>query len=107
MLTTRFTKLISCSIPIQQAGLGTLANPHLAAAVTNAGGLGMVSVTGGMPDDIAKWLDTAREKTWGAVGANFVIPLVDPATLHKCVMAAAARARVVDFFYADPDPALV
>ncbi len=53
MLSARFTKLVGCSVPIQQAGLGTLANPRLAATVTNAGGLGMVSVAGGTPDEIA------------------------------------------------------
>jgi NAD(P)H-dependent flavin oxidoreductase YrpB (nitropropane dioxygenase family) len=107
MLATRFTQLVGCSIPIQQAGLGTLANPRLAAAVTNAGGLGMVSLSGATPDQIAVSLDAAREKGSGAIGANFVLPLVDPATVHECVATAAARARVVDFFYADPDPALI
>ncbi len=107
MLTTRFTEMVGCSVPIQQAGLGTLANPRLAAAVTNAGGLGMVSVSGGTPDEIAKWLDTAREKTSGPIGANIVLHFMDPATLQDCVATAAARARVVDFFYAEPDPALI
>jgi len=40
MLTTRFTELVGCSVPIQQAGMGRgIASPRLAAAVTNAGGL--------------------------------------------------------------------
>ena len=43
MLTTRFTQLVGCSVPIQQAGMGGLANPSLAAAVTNAGGLGIMA----------------------------------------------------------------
>lgn len=46
MLTTRFTELVGCSVPIQQAGMGSHANPRLAAAVANTGGLGMVSVYG-------------------------------------------------------------
>ena len=33
MLTTRFTELVGCSVPIQQAGMGDLATPGLAAAV--------------------------------------------------------------------------
>jgi len=107
MLTTRFTKLVGCSVPIQQAGMGSLSNPRLAAAITNAGGLCMLSVAGGTPDEIAKWLDKVREKTSGAIGANFLIGFVDPALAHKCVAAAASRARVVDFFYAEPDPALI
>ena len=107
MLTTRFTQLVGCSVPIQQAGMGSLTNPHLAAAITSAGGLGMLSVAGGSPDDIAKWLDTTREKTSGPIGANFVLELVDPASAAQCVKEAAARARVVDFFYTEPNPALI
>ena len=44
MLTTRFTELVGCSVPIQQAGMGSHANPRLAAAVANAGGLGTICV---------------------------------------------------------------
>ena len=42
MLTTRFTQLIGCTVPIQQAGMGQVAPPELAAAVSEAGGLGML-----------------------------------------------------------------
>jgi len=38
MLATRFTQLVGCSIPIQQAPIGGLANADLAATVSNAGG---------------------------------------------------------------------
>jgi nitronate monooxygenase len=107
MLTTRFTQLVGCSAPIQQAGMGTLSSPALAAAVSNAGGLGMVSVAGQTTGLIEKWLDATREKTSGAIGANFLMPFVDPADAHECVAAAAARARVIDFFYGEPDPALI
>jgi NAD(P)H-dependent flavin oxidoreductase YrpB (nitropropane dioxygenase family) len=107
MLTTRFTELVGCSVPIQQAGMGGLANPNLAAAVTNAGGLGMVTVAGGTLDEIARWLDTTRAKTSGPIGANFLLHIVDPAEAPKYVATAAARAKVVDFFYTDPDPALI
>ena len=107
MLTTRFTKLVNCSVPIQQAGMGGLATPNLAAAVTNAGGLGMVSVYGCPLDEIIRTLDKTRAKTSGAIGANFIMRFVDPTLAHESVAAAAARAKVVDFFYTDPDPALI
>jgi len=44
MLETTFTKLVGCSVPIQQAGMGGAATPELAAAVSDAGGLGMVNM---------------------------------------------------------------
>ena len=44
MLTTRFTELVGCTVPIQQAGMGSYAPPPPVPAVGAAGGLGMVSV---------------------------------------------------------------
>jgi nitronate monooxygenase len=107
MLSTRFTELVGCTVPIQQAGMGDLANPRLAAAVADAGGLGMVSVYGYPPDLIADVLDRLRHQTAGCIGANFIMLFVDPDQAHECVAAAASKVRVVDFFHTDPDAALV
>ena len=107
MLTTRFTHLVGCTVPIQQAPIGGCATPRLAAAVADAGGLGMVSVTGDPPDVVAAQLDQARQLSAGPIGAHFFLLMVDPASAPESVAAAAERAPVVDFFYADPDPALV
>src|SRR3989442_10713408 len=49
MLLTRFTELLGCTVPLQQAGMGKIASPALAAAVADAGGLGMVSGIGAAP----------------------------------------------------------
>jgi NAD(P)H-dependent flavin oxidoreductase YrpB (nitropropane dioxygenase family) len=87
--------------------MAALATPRLAAAVANAGGLGMVSVYGRTPAAIAATLDEVRTLTTGAVGANFIMHFVEPALAHECVAVAAARVKVVDFFYTQPDAALV
>jgi nitronate monooxygenase len=42
MLATRFTELIGCRVPIQQAGMGAASPPELVAAVSEAGALGML-----------------------------------------------------------------
>ena len=110
MLSTRFTELVGCTVPIQQAGMGFYAHPPLASAVATAGGLGMVSVYGGYggpPESIAKLLDTVQVHPSGAIGANFIMHSVDPALAEESVATAAARVRVVDFFYSNPDPTLV
>ena len=77
-----------------------IATPRLAAAVANAGGLGMVSPYGDgyTPAVVAQMLDRARQQTDGAIGANFLMVAVDPALAGECVAAAASSARVVDFF---------
>lgn len=86
--------------------MGLLANPRLAAAVANAGGLGMVSVNWIPLDMLADILDKLREETTGVVGCNFLIPS-DWEQLHERVAVAAARSRVIDFFWRDPDPSFV
>ena len=107
MLRTRFTDLVGCTVPIQQAPIGGCANPRLAAAVAEAGGLGMVSVTGDPPEVVAAQLDQARQLSAGLIGAHFFLLMVDRDSAPESVAAAAERAPVVDFFYADPDPKLV
>jgi nitronate monooxygenase len=110
VLTTRFTELVGCSAPIQQAGMGSHANPGLAAAVANAGGLGMISVYskyGGPPANVAKMLAYTRSQTEGVFGANFIMSFVDPNLADETVRTAAQHANVVEFFYTEPDPALI
>ncbi len=103
MLTTKFTQLVGCTIPIQEAPVARW--PRLALAVANAGALGMVNVNG-TPGQIVALLDEMRQQTSGALGANF-LPFFPPGLAQECVAAAAARVRVVDFFYFDPDRTLV
>src|SRR3989442_2962107 len=114
MLRTKFTELVGCTVPIQQAGMGDLSPPRLAAAVADAGALGMVGLTSAPLAYVVKSLDETRHLTSGIFGANFIYPgLVDETTgqvdpeFAGVVEAAASRARVVEFFYGTPDPALV
>ena len=49
---TPFCRLAGIDLPIIQAPIGGLAVPELAAAVSEAGGLGMISVTWDEPEEI-------------------------------------------------------
>lgn len=101
---TRFTDLAGCRLPLQQAPMGGVASgPDLAAAVSAAGGLGMVAAIQGSASALEAVLDAVAARTDAPVGVNFLMPFVD----RDVVAVAAARVRVVDFFYGDPDPALV
>jgi NAD(P)H-dependent flavin oxidoreductase YrpB (nitropropane dioxygenase family) len=103
MLTTRFTTLVGCTAPVQQAGMGGVATLDLAAAVASAGGLGMLGGVRLPAPLLADVLDRLRKQTSGACGVNFLMPFLD----RQCVEVAADKARVVEFFYGDPDPNLV
>ena len=98
---TRFTDLVGCEVPIQQAGMGAASTPELAAAVSNAGGLGMLTATA---DDVPADVDAALAATAGRpFGVNFLMPFFDRAVLD----AVAPRVRLVERFWGQPDPVLV
>ncbi|QTJ67285.1 nitronate monooxygenase [Rhodococcus sp. ZPP] len=59
-IANRYTELVGIDHPIVQEGLGPFRTPKLAAAVSNAGGLGTVSMPG-MPTDLDAGARTFRE----------------------------------------------
>lgn len=59
-IVNRYTQLVEIDHPIVQEGLGPFRTPKLAAAVSNAGGLGTVSMPG-MPTDLAAGARMFRE----------------------------------------------
>ena len=101
MSTSSFAVLVGCHLPFQLAALGGIGTPALAAAVAEAGGLGMIP--GGSPEGVVAAVRDARALTTGMLGVNFLVPFVD----LEAVDAAGRVAAVVEFFYGDPDPALV
>ena len=103
MLQTAFTSLVGCSVPIQQAGMGGAATPELAAAVSDAGGLGMVNMVMVPPAEVAAAVAGLAKATSGPVGISFLMPFLDLAAVD----AAAPHCRVVEFFYGDPEADLV
>lgn len=71
---TRVTDLLGITYPIIQGGLAHLAYADLAAAVSNAGGLGQLtamSMEG--PEQLREEIDRVREKTSQPFGVNFAI----------------------------------
>ena len=96
-------ELLRCELPIQLAPMGSVAaTPALPLAVAAAGGHGMYPALGLPPAAIAPVVDALADRT-GAFGLNFIVPLMDRASLDLAVQ----RAPYIDFFLADPDPALV
>ena len=102
-MTTRFTELVGCDIPIQLAGMGPICSDELCAAVSEAGGLGMITVAATNPAGLEARLDHIGSLTAKPIGTNFLVPVID----RECLRVAARTARVVDFFWGDPDPELV
>jgi nitronate monooxygenase len=96
-------ELLRCELPIQLAPMGSVvATPSLPLAVAAAGGHGMYPALGLPPAAIGPVVHVLEERT-AAFGLNFIVPLMDRASLELAV----ERAPYIDFFLADPDPALV
>jgi NAD(P)H-dependent flavin oxidoreductase YrpB (nitropropane dioxygenase family) len=111
MLSTRFTLLVGCAIPMQQAGMSSASPPELAAAVSNAGAFGMVSAAragGSDPASVAGLIERTRALTSRPFGVNFIVRSDDPASLGPvCFEVAAKSATAVELFlWAEPDPKL-
>ncbi len=66
----------------------------------------MIALAGATPDEVADLVKKTRARTAAPFGVNFVLNFMNPAALGACV-SAAAGARVVEFFYSNPDPSLV
>jgi nitronate monooxygenase len=99
----RLTEMLRCELPIQLAPMGSVsATPTLPLAVARAGGHAVYPALALPPPALAPVLDALSAAT-AAFGVNFIVPVMDRASLE----AAVERAPYVDFFLADPDPALV
>jgi NAD(P)H-dependent flavin oxidoreductase YrpB (nitropropane dioxygenase family) len=98
---TPFCRLVGIPLPIVQAPIGGMAVPELAAAVSNAGGLGMLSVTWDEPDELAEKLARMRALTDRPFGVNMILVWPQEERLRQCL---AAGVRVVSTFWGDPAP---
>ena len=102
-MTTLVTDLLRCELPLQLAPMGSAsATPALPLAVARAGGHAMYPGLALPPAALAPVIDALAAET-AAFGVNFIVPMIDRASLEL----AAERAPYVDFFLAEPDAALV
>ena len=79
-IKTRFTELLGIQHPIVQGGMMWVGYAELAAAVSNAGGLGIITaLTQPTPDDLRREIDRCRAMTDKPFGVNItILPSVSP-----------------------------
>lgn len=99
----RFTALVGCKLPLQQAGMSGTATATLAAAVSNAGGLGMIGIGRQTNTAVERMLDEVDALTTAPVGCTCIAHFVRPEVVALVV----ARSPIVEFFYEWPDPSRV
>jgi nitronate monooxygenase len=79
-ITTRFTELAGIEHPIVQGGMMWVGHAELAAAVSNAGGLGILTaLTQPTPDDLRREIERCRTMTDKPFAVNLtILPSVSP-----------------------------
>lgn len=73
-LRTPLCDLLGIEYPIILAGMGGAAGPTLAAAVSNAGGLGVIGATGYTPDEMREMIRKVRSLTDKPFGIDLLLP---------------------------------
>ena len=104
-LHTPLCDLLGIRYPILNAGIGPAAGPELAAAVTNAGGFGVLG-GGGMPHEaMRRRVAQTRELTKGPFGINLIVdePVAPEDLEHVEGLVAMGPAAIV-LFWGDPTP---
>jgi nitronate monooxygenase len=79
-LKTRFTELVGIDYPIVQGGMMWVGRAELTAAVSNAGGLGILTaLTQPTPDDLRREIERCRSMTNRPFGVNLtILPSLKP-----------------------------
>jgi nitronate monooxygenase/enoyl-[acyl-carrier protein] reductase II len=107
-LRTPLCHELGIQYPIFSAGIGHAAGPELVAAVSNAGGFGVLGASGMAPDEMGRLIQQVHELTRQPFGVNIIIEETeegDRAWLLDAVAAAGAHgAAAVMLFWGDPSP---
>lgn len=102
MLDTSLCRLLGLRLPIANAPVGTATSPELAAAVSNAGGLGLIAVSFlKQPEDVRAAIRRVRDLTDRPFGANLLLEWSQQERLQVCLE---ERVPVVSTFWGDPRP---
>ncbi len=100
-MRTPLCDLLGIEAPIIQAPMGGAAGPELAAAVSNAGGLGTLPLTWSSPQEIAEAIERTSSLTSRPFAANF---LFNSPQDERVEAALAAGAPIVSLAGGDPAP---
>ena len=98
-MKTRLCELFRIEYPIVSAGMGAVALAELAAAVSEAGGLGTIGLAALSPEMVHDEIGAARQLTSKPLAVNVLIPFLRPGLLEAV---AAAPIDAVTLFWGDP-----
>jgi NAD(P)H-dependent flavin oxidoreductase YrpB (nitropropane dioxygenase family) len=98
---TPFCRALGLTAPVVQAPVGGATTPELAAAVSNAGGLGTLALTWTPLESVRELIDATRQLTDRPFGVNVVLEWDQRERIRACLEESVA---VVSTFWGDPRP---
>src|SRR5438046_86569 len=102
MLHTALCDLLGIELPILAAPMGpSITGPALAAAVSDAGGLGVISFGAKPASLLREEIAKVRALTTRPFGVNFLVPLTQDAQVQAAID---ERVPVLSFFWGDAAP---
>ena len=107
MLKTKVTELLGIEHPIVQGGMMHVGRAELASAVSNAGGLGILTaLTQPTPEDLEKEIKRCREMTDKPFGVNItLLPTIKPVPYDEYAKAAVENGiKVIETAGRSPEP---
>ncbi|WP_062289700.1 NAD(P)H-dependent flavin oxidoreductase [Demequina phytophila] len=107
MLRTRFTEALGIEHPVVQGGMMWVGRAELAAAVSEAGGLGIITaLTQPTPADLVKEIERARTLTDKPFGVNLtILPSINPPPYDEYRRAIVdAGVTIVETAGSNPEP---
>lgn len=110
-LHTPLCDLLGIDVPILSVGFAAGARAELAAAVSEAGGFGVLGASGMKPETVRVEVERTRALTERPFGINLIIDTDDPDDDNEffrsqIAAAGAAGAKAVVLFWGDPAPLL-
>ncbi len=76
-LRTQLCEMLDIEYPIILAGMGGVSGPTLVAAVSNAGGLGVLGAAGMNAEQLRDWIKKTRALTDKPFGVDLLLPNID------------------------------
>jgi len=101
MLRTRLCELLGIAHPIVCAPMGWITGPELTAAVSGAGGLGILGAGANPPELLRQKIRCVRELTDRPFGVNLILSRPTEERFQVCVE---ERVPVLSLFWGDPAP---
>jgi nitronate monooxygenase len=106
-LAKRLMSRFSLKYPIFEAPHGRATGPELAIAVSNAGAMGALALTGRSVEEVRTWVSKVRVTTKGLFAVNYILALSPANELEVLQVALDAGAPVVQFSWGMPSKDMV